>query len=279
MTERRFVFHAWASALMLAAASAPASETPTEAASTVCRTCLQAAVSADGARAVVHDPLAAAYRIAEPDLLDVIEALAASPWGRRRHREEIVQAKRRLARWADEPEPASRLPKARQPQLQFLHAPFDVEHPAFAPLREVFAGYSRRLIFIDAGDSAEQAYVLSALDQDPAVRVVALAGSLAALREARPQARFYFDQGGALRRLLKLRAHPSIVRLTGAGAEVRAVVLESGGRPAPENDEPVRLPDAQIPVPADVRAAALEAQRLLKMPTNPISEELPKVRP
>lgn len=271
MIERTFLWSAVA-ALALAAASGGSAQASDPIS---CRS----AGRADGERAVLHEPLAAVHRIGEPDLLTVIETIAASPWGAARHRAELVQAKRRLASWADEPPSASRLPKADQAQKQFLRAPFAVNDPALAPLKDAFAGFARRYVFIDAADPAERAYALAELDRDPAVRVAALSGPLTPLREACPQTRFYFDQGGALRRLFKLRAHPSTVLLTAEGALVRTVVLEGDGRPAPENDDPVKLPEASIPVPADVRAAALDAARLLQTFPLPPSDSLKKVRP
>lgn len=285
--------------LMLAASALFAAQAPTLQPATAnradCPTC-----RADDVQPLIHEPLARVWPVAEPDLLTVFETLAASPWGEREYRARLSESKRRLAAWSDEPAAASTLPKAQRAEVRFLRAPFDfAAAEGLAPLKTVFDGFSRTYLFIDARDRAEFAYATAELERDPALRVVALSGSLAKLRALRPAERFYFDQGGALRRLLRLTTHPSRVELSARGAWVRAVLLDAQGRPAPENDAPVELPEGEIPVPADVRAAAKAAQTYLRAhPTdvntttkppstelnethkaNPTTEPTPKSRP
>lgn len=226
-----------------------------------CPSCL----APNEAKPLIHEPLARVWPVAEPDLLSVVETLAASPWGEAQYRARHAQTMRGLARWADDPAPAGSLPKARRAEVRLLRAPFDFTSSDQSPaIQAAFDGFSRNYLFIDAQDPAERAYAFSELDRRPDLRVVVLAGSLTPLREARPNVRFYFDQGGAMRRLLRLTAHPSRVQLSAIGAWVQAVVLDHEGRPSPENDEPIRLPEGEMPVPADVRAAAQAAQARLK---------------
>ena len=188
----------------------------------------------------------AAWPVAEPDLLEEIEArlleMQRSGELARLEEEARADARRRL----EEPDPLPGIAPAMEERTRL----FD---PAITVARDIrtadgvliaAAGtrvnplermtLSRGLLFVDGRRAAEIAWALAHEDQNgrPA-KIVLLAGRPLDLmrRHGRP---FFFDQGGRLAQRFQIAATPSLVEQAGTRLRITEIPVEDRDDPGPE---------------------------------------------
>ena len=176
------------------------------------------------------------WPVAEPDLLERIEArLSAMERSGELARHES-QARARARSRLEAPEPVPGIAPARERRSRTFDPSVVVDRDLLAPDGTLLAAagtridpfahspLTRDLLFIDGRRPAEVAW---ALGHEGPSKIVLLAGRPLAL--ARRHGRtFFFDQGGRLKERLGLRFTPSLVTRDGAHLRIDEIPLEDG---------------------------------------------------
>ena len=177
----------------------------------------------------------ATWPVAEPDLLEEIEARlvemersGALAWLEAEARE---RARGRL----EEPEPVPGIAPAREERSRLFDPAIAVERDIRTPGGVLIAAagtrvnplertvLSRDLLFVDGSRPAEIAWALA---RERPAKIVLLAGRpLALMRQYRRP--FFFDQGGRLAARLGLRFTPSLVAQDGTRLRITEIPVES----------------------------------------------------
>ena len=178
----------------------------------------------------------ATWPVAEPDVLEQVEArLAAMERSGELARIE-AQARDRARSRLEAPEPVAGIAPAREPRFWTFDPAIAVAHDirtvdgallAAAGTRInpfAHAPLTRDLLFIDGRREAEVAWALGHRERS---KIVLLAGRPLALarRHGRP---FFFDQGGRLAARFGLRFTPSRVARDGTHLRIEEIPLEDG---------------------------------------------------
>ena len=193
----------------------------------------------------------ATWAIAEPDLLEQIEArlleLERSGALARLEEEARANARRKL----EEPDPLPGIAPARRERSRLWDPAITVARDIRTPEGTLIAAAGTRvnplkrmtlvrdLLFVDGRREAEVAWALS---HDRPAKIVLLAGRpLDLMRQHRRP--FFFDQGGRLAARLGLRFTPSLVEQAGTRLRITEIPVESlprtgsGDRERNETDE------------------------------------------
>ena len=187
----------------------------------------------------------ATWPVAEPDLLEEIEArLAAiqrSGEMARIEREARSRARARL----EEPEPVPGIAPAREARARLFDPAIAVERDIRLPDGTLIAAagarvnplarhaLSRDLLFVDGRREAEIAWALA--HARPA-KIVLLAGRPLDLSRTHGRA-FFFDQGGRLAARFGIAATPSLVEQAGARLRITEIPVEDRDASQPHEED------------------------------------------
>ena len=187
----------------------------------------------------------ATWPIAEPDLLEQIEArLAAMQRSGEMARIER-EARSRARSGLEEPEPVSGIAPARETRSRLFDPAIVVERDIRLPDGTLIAAagtrvnplashaLSRDLLFVDGRRDVEIAW---ALKHSKAAKIVLLAGRPLDLARTHGRA-FFFDQGGRLATRFGLRFTPALVEQAGAQLRISEIPVEDRDAPKPEQEE------------------------------------------
>ena len=182
----------------------------------------------------------ATWPVAEPDLLEEIEARLVEMEGSgelaRLHDEARTRARRKL----EEPDPAPGIAPARERQSRLWDPAITVARDIRTADGALIAAagtrvnplegvtLARDMLFVDGRRAAE---IVWALSHDRPAKIVLLAGRPLELMR-RHRRSFFFDQGGRLAARFGLRFTPSLVAQDGAQLRITEIPVED--RPAPE---------------------------------------------
>ena len=195
----------------------------------------------------------ATWPIAEPDLLEQIEARlsAMQRTGELARIERQAQTRARLR--LEEPEPVPGITPAREPRSRLLDPAIVVERDIRLPDGTLIAAagtridplarhpLTRDLLFVDGRREVEIAW---ALEHARPAKIVLLAGRPLELARAHGRA-FFFDQDGRLAARFGIAATPALVEQAGSKLRISEIPIEdrdapgsgSGAGPKPEQEE------------------------------------------
>ena len=187
----------------------------------------------------------ATWPVAEPDLLEQIEArLAAmqrSGEVARIEREARSRARARL----EEPEPVAGIAPAREARSRLFDPAIVVERDIRLPDGTLIAAagarvsplsshaLTRDLLFVDGRREAEIAWALA---HDRPSKIVLLAGRPLGLSRAHGRA-FFFDQGGRLAARFGLRFTPALVEQAGSKLRITEIPVEDRDMSQPQRED------------------------------------------
>ena len=188
----------------------------------------------------------ATWAIAEPDLLEEIEArlldMERSGELARLEEEARADARRKL----EEPDPLPGIAPAKEERSRLFDPSITVAREIRMPGGALIAAagtrvnplermtLSRGLLFVDGRRGAEIAWALAHEDQNGrSAKIVLLAGRPLDLmrRHGRP---FFFDQGGRLAARFQITATPSLVEQAGSRLRITEIPVEDRDDPGPE---------------------------------------------
>ena len=181
----------------------------------------------------------ATWPVAEPDLLEEIEARLTAMQGSgelaRIERESRSRARARL----EEPEALAGIAPAREARSRLFDPAIVVERDIYLPDGTLIAAagtrvnplermtLARDLLFVDGRREAEIAWALA---HDRPAKIVLLAGRPLDLARTHGRA-FFFDQGGRLAARFGLTLTPALVEQAGAQLRISEFPVEDLGRP------------------------------------------------
>ncbi|MDE0409778.1 MAG: type-F conjugative transfer system protein TraW [Alphaproteobacteria bacterium] len=181
----------------------------------------------------------ATWPVAEPDLLEQIEArlLELQRSGALARLEE--EARERARRRLEEPDPVPDIAPAREERSRLFDPSITVARDIRTPGGELIAAAGTRvnplvrtalirdLLFVDGRRAAEVAWALA---HDRPAKIVLLAGRPLDLarRHGRP---FFFDQGGRLAARFGIAATPSLVEQAGSRLRITEIPVENREAP------------------------------------------------
>ena len=191
----------------------------------------------------------ATWAIAEPDLLEAIEARLLEMQGSGELARFEDEARERARRTLEEPEPVPGIALATRERSRLFDPAIVVERDIRTPDGTLIAAagtrinplerieMTRDLLFVDGRRVAEVAWALA--HENPA-KIVLLAGRPLELmrKHGRP---FFFDQGGRLAARLGLRFTPSLVEQAGTRLRITEIPIEDAHRA----EAPGGIPDGQ----------------------------------
>ena len=176
----------------------------------------------------------ATWAIAEPDLLETIEARLLEMQRSGALARFESEARDRARRTLEEPEPVPGIAPAREQRARLLDPAIVVERDIRTPDGTLIAAagtrvsplervqLTRDLLFVDGRRNAEIAWALA---HDRPVKIVLLAGRPLELmrKHSRP---FFFDQGGRIAARLGIAATPSLVEQAGTRLRITEIPLD-----------------------------------------------------
>ena len=187
----------------------------------------------------------ATWPIAEPDLLEEIEArLGAMQRSGELARIER-EARSRARSGLEEPQPVPGIAPAREHRSRMFDPVIVVERDIRLPDGTLIAAagtrvnplashaLSRDLLFVDGRRDAEIAW---ALKHSKAAKIVLLAGRPLDLARTHGRA-FFFDQGGRLAARLGIAATPALVEQAGSQLRITEIPVEDRDTPKPEQED------------------------------------------
>ena len=187
----------------------------------------------------------ATWPVAEPDLLEQIEArLGAMQRSGEMDRIER-EARSRARSGLEEPEPVPGIAPAREHRSRMFDPAIVVERDIRLPDGTLIAAagtrvnplashaLSRDLLFVDGRRDAEIAW---ALKHARPAKIVLLAGRPLDLARRHRRA-FFFDQGGRLATRFGLRLTPALVEQAGAQLRISEIPVEDRDAPKPEQED------------------------------------------
>ena len=191
----------------------------------------------------------ATWRVAEPDLLEAIEArlLGMERSGEMARLER--EARERARRGLEEPEPVPGIASAREERSRLFDPGITVARDIRTPDGTLLAAagtrvnplermtLSRDLVFVDGRRGAEIAWALARETEGarPA-RIVLLAGRPLELMRRHRRA-FFFDQGGRLAARFGIAATPSLVEQAGVQLRITEIPVEDRETLKPEQED------------------------------------------
>ena len=191
----------------------------------------------------------ATWPVAEPDLLEEIEARLV---GMRRSGEMArfeAEARARARAALEEPEPVPGIAPARERRIRPFDPAIVVERDIRLPDGTLLAAagdrvnplarhpLTRALLFVDGTRAAEIAWALAREDgRGRRAKIVLLAGRPLDLARAHGRP-FFFDQGGRLAARFGLRFTPSLVEQAGTKLRITEIAVEDRGRSKPQRED------------------------------------------
>ena len=191
----------------------------------------------------------ATWTIAEPDLLEAIEARLLEMQRSGALERFESEARERARRTLEEPPPVPDIAPATRERSRLFDPAIVVERDIRTPDGTLIAAagtrisplervqLTRDLLFVDGRRNAEIAWALA---HDRPVKIVLLAGRPLELmrKHSRP---FFFDQGGRLAARLGIAATPSLVEQAGTRLRITEIPIEDAHRA----EAPGGTPDGQ----------------------------------